>query len=183
MKVKVLRLGHRKKRDVRLTTHVCLTARALGANEVILSGEKDSSILDSVKDVSKRWGGNFKVSYKKNWKNLLKNYEVVHLTMYGEPVQDGIKEIRKSKKDKLIVVGSEKVPKELYSMADYNIAVTNQPHSEVASLSIFLHELFQGKELRNKFKNAEIQIKPKKSGKKVVRNESLAEKLRFLWKT
>jgi tRNA (cytidine56-2'-O)-methyltransferase len=33
MRVKVLRLGHRKKRDVRLTTHICLAARALGADE------------------------------------------------------------------------------------------------------------------------------------------------------
>ena len=172
MKVKVLRLGHRAKRDIRLTTHVCLTARALGANEVIISGEKDKSVIDSVKDVSKRWGGNFKISYEKNWKKTLKNYEVIHLTMYGEPIQNKIKEIRKSKKNKLIVVGSEKVPKEIYNLTDYNIAVTNQPHSEVAALSIFLHELFQGKELKNEFKNAEIKIKPKKHGKKVIRNKS-----------
>ena len=182
MKVKVLRLGHRKKRDLRLTTHVCLAARALGANEIILSGEKDDSVLDSVQDVSKRWGGKFKVSYEKNWKKTLKNHEVIHLTMYGEPVQNKIKDIRKSKKNKLIVVGSEKVPKEIYNLANHNIAVTNQPHSEVAALSIFLHELFQGKELKNKFKNAEIKIKPKKQGKNVVRKKSLMEKLKTIYK-
>ena len=168
MKLKVLRLGHRKERDKRLTTHVCLTARALGANEVILSGEKDQGILKSIQDIIDRWGGNFKVSYEKKWKSLLKNYEIIHLTMYGQPIQKQISKIRKSKKDKLIVVGSEKVPSEIYKLVDYNIAITNQPHSEVAALSIFLHEFFQGKELNKKFKG-KIKVVPQKIGKKVIK--------------
>jgi tRNA (cytidine56-2'-O)-methyltransferase len=173
MKIKVLRLGHRKKRDLRLTTHVCLTARALGANEVILSGEEDQHIIDSVKDVVSRWGGSFKIYYEKNWRKVLINhknngYKIVHLTMYGVPVQKGINKIRKDNKI-LIVVGSEKVPGEVYSVADYNIAVTNQPHSEVAALAIFLHELFKGKELNKQFRNAKVKIIPSEKGKNVLR--------------
>ncbi len=173
MKVKVLRLGHRKKRDLRLTTHVCLTARALGANEVILSGEKDESIINSVRDVADRWGGTFKVSYEKNWRKVLithklKGYKIVHLTMYGAPVQKKISAIKKHKKI-LIVVGSEKVPGEVYSVADYNVSVTSQPHSEVAALSIFLHEYFSGKELNKQFRNAKVKIVPHEKGKEVLR--------------
>ena len=175
MRVKVLRLGHRKKRDLRLTTHVCLTARALGANEVILSGEEDNHIIESVRDVAKRWGGSFKVSYEKNWKKVLINhknqgYKIVHLTMYGMPVQKKIKDVRKNKKI-LVVVGSEKVPGEVYAVADYNIAVTNQPHSEVAALSIFLHELFKGKELEKRFPKAEVRIVPSERKKNVIRKK------------
>ncbi len=40
----VLRWGHRPQRDVRLTTHVALTARALCASGFILSDTKDSHI-------------------------------------------------------------------------------------------------------------------------------------------
>lgn len=173
MKVKVLRLGHRKKRDLRLTTHVCLTARALGADEVILSGEEDESIFNSVKDVAGRWGGKFKVSYEKKWRKILvsyknKGYKIVHLTMYGMPLQKKISSIRRCNK-LLVVVGSEKVPGEVYSVADYNIAVTNQPHSEVAALAIFLHELYKGKELNKQFRNAKIKIMPREKGKRVLR--------------
>ena len=37
MKVNVLRLDHRLKRDTRITTHVCLTARAFGASKIYLA--------------------------------------------------------------------------------------------------------------------------------------------------
>ena len=177
MKLTVLRLGHRIKRDKRLTTHVCLTSRALGADDVILSGDYDESIMNSVKDIIKRWGGKFKVSYEKNWKSMLKDKEVIHLTMYGIPIQKSIQKIRSSKKDKIIVVGGEKVPAELYEMADYNIAVTNQPHSEVAALAIFLDNFFQGKELENKHSGAQIKVHPQKKGKKVQRKERIFSKL------
>ena len=43
-KVVVLRWGHSPQRDVRLTTHVALTARALCASGFILSDVKDSNI-------------------------------------------------------------------------------------------------------------------------------------------
>lgn len=59
MKINVLRLDHRQKRDARITTHVCLTARAFGANEVVLSGDEDTKLMENVRDVVKRWGGSF----------------------------------------------------------------------------------------------------------------------------
>lgn len=169
MKVWVLRLGHRRGRDPRLTTHVALTARAFGCDGVILSGEKDDSIIENIKEVVKNWGNNFEVEYEKNWRNIINNWQgkTVHLTMYGLPIQNKIDEIKESK-NILVIVGSEKVPSEVSQLADFNIAVTNQPHSEVASLAVFLDKLLDGKELEKKFKNAKIKIIPQERGKKTI---------------
>ena len=80
-------------------------------------------------------------------------------------MQKKIRELRK-KRNILVIIGSEKVPGEVYGLADYNIAVTNQPHSEVAALAIFLHEYLSGRELGKKFKGR-LQIVPKAAGKKI----------------
>ena len=48
--ITVLRLDHRLGRDTRITTHVCLTARAFGADKVILSGERDNVALLQIGD-------------------------------------------------------------------------------------------------------------------------------------
>ena len=37
-RVTVLRLGHRRERDKRITSHLGLTARAFGADQIVLSG-------------------------------------------------------------------------------------------------------------------------------------------------
>ncbi|MCK4952399.1 tRNA (cytidine(56)-2'-O)-methyltransferase, partial [Candidatus Bathyarchaeota archaeon] len=71
-------------------------------------------------------------------------------------------------KDVLIIIGSQKVPREIYQLVDYNIAIGNQPHSEVTALAIFLDRLFKGKELKKKFENAKLKIIPQKRGKKVI---------------
>ncbi len=170
--ITILRLGHRIKRDERLSTHCGLAARALGANKIIFSGEHDESLVNSVNEVSERWGGSFAASYESNWKKVISSYKkkkfaLVHLSMYGLPVQKEIRKIRK-KKNLLVIIGSEKVPGEVYHHADFNIAVSNQPHSEVAALSIFLHEYFKGKELDRKFSKAKIRIEPQERGKRVV---------------
>ena len=55
-KVYVLRLGHRPKRDKRVTTHVALVARAFNANGFVLEGD-DSHVLAAVRGVLERWGG------------------------------------------------------------------------------------------------------------------------------
>lgn len=143
----------------------------MGADAIIYSGGHDSRMMDSVKDIAERWGGKFSVSYDANWKKVIANHKkrgfcAVHATMYGLPIQNIMKDIRKKKKI-LFIIGGEKVPGELYSLADCNIAVTNQPHSEVAALAVFLHEYFQGKELSKKFKG-KIRIVPQEHGKKVV---------------
>jgi len=173
MEVNVLRLDHRRKRDARITTHVCLTARAFGASNTVLSGEKDSKLMKNVEDVVLRWGGKFKIIYRKNWENYMEEWqkkggEIVHLTMYGIPIQEAIKDIKISHRDKLVVVGGSRVPTKVYKMADHNISVTSQPHSEVSSLAIFLHMLFEGKELQLDFEDGEMKIIPTANGKKVI---------------
>lgn len=167
----ILRLGHRLGRDQRISTHCGLVSRALGADKIIYSGDQDSGIIKNIEEVGTRWGGSFSAEHQKNWKNVVEEYKrkkfsVIHLTMYGQPVHGKIKALRK-KTNILVVVGGEKVPPEIYQLADYNIAVSNQPHSEVAALAIFLHEYFVGKELEKKFKNAKLKIIPQEKGKKV----------------
>ena len=73
------------------------------------------------------------------------------------------------RKPLLIVVGAEKVDPWFYHNADYNIAIGNQPHSEVAALAIFLDRLGNGNELVKRFPDAHIRIIPQKAGKRVVR--------------
>jgi len=136
---------------------------------IILSGEKDDSIIENINEVVKNWGNHFEVKYEKKWRNVINNWKgrTVHLTMYGLPIQDKIDEIKKSK-NILIILGSEKVPSNVYHMVDFNIAIANQPHSEVGSLAIFLDKLFEGEELEKKFKNARIKIIPQGKGKKTI---------------
>ena len=170
MTITVLRLGHRPGRDVRMTTHCALVARALGAGGLIYSGERDSGIEDSVKKVVKRWGGSFKIRYEKNWKGVLARWKgtKAHLTVYGLPAQKQIAKIRKHRK-LLVIVGGEKVPGEVYNMVDYNIAVSSQPHSEIGALAIFLHEYFRGGELDRRFPGARLRVIPQERGKKTVK--------------
>jgi len=164
--IAVLRLGHRVGRDVRITTHICLAARALGAEKVFLSGEKDESIIKSIEGVVKRWGGKFGVEYRKDWRAVMRSWKgkTVHLTMYGEPLNDKVSLLRKEK-DLLVIVGAEKVPSEVYKNADFNLSVSGQPHSEVAALAVFLDRLFEGKELEKQFKNAKLRVIPQAHGK------------------
>ena len=170
--IAVLRLGHRVGRDVRITTHICLAARALGAEKVFLSGEKDESIIRSIEGVVKRWGGGFEVEYRKDWRAVMKGWrgKTVHLTMYGEPLNDRIGDLRKEK-DLLVIVGAEKVPSEVYRNADFNISVSGQPHSEVAALAVFLDRLFEGKELEKRFSGAKLRIVPQAHGKLIEEKE------------
>jgi tRNA (cytidine56-2'-O)-methyltransferase len=171
--IHVLRLGHRIARDHRISTHCGLVARAFGAHKIIYTGEKDAHLEDSIKNVVKNWGGPFEIEYSDSWKKIMgiykkKNFCVVHLTMYGLPIKKEISKIRK-KKDLLVVIGGEKVPSEVYHTSDFNISITNQPHSEVAALAVFLHEFFKGKELEKKFKKARIKIIPQKTGKLLLK--------------
>ena len=164
----VLRLGHRPERDQRVTTHVGLTARALGAGRFILAAD-DAGVIRSISDVVDRWGGNFKAENNVKWRRCITDWKasggvVVHLTMYGLNLPTVIDEVR-SHDRVLAVVGAEKVPGEVYGLADYNIAVTNQPHSEIAGLAVFLDRLFEGRELDAEFPRAKIRVIPSAHGK------------------
>jgi tRNA (cytidine56-2'-O)-methyltransferase len=68
----------------------------------------------------------------------------------------------------LVVLGAEKVPFEVYDRADYNVGVTNQPHSEVAGLAVFLDRLFEGRELDREWVDADRRVVPTETGKQVV---------------
>jgi len=152
-----------------MTTHCALTARAFGCEKMVYSGERDGEMEKSVMDVAKRWGGNFEVVYEKNWKKFLSQFpgKKVLLTMYGINLPDIIERI-KPIKDLLVIVGSEKVPSEIYDLIDYQVAVTLQPHSEVAALAVFLDWYFAGEEMKKEFKDAKIKIIPQERGKKTI---------------
>jgi tRNA (cytidine56-2'-O)-methyltransferase len=146
---------------------VGLVSRALGADKFVLVGD-DKVPIDTITDVVSKWGGNFKCELIKNWRSYLKNFSgiKIHLSMYGEPYKDSVKKIPKEK-DLLIFVGAEKVPKDVYELCDFNIAVTNQPHSEIGALAVFLDRL--NIDTKNKFDGAKLKVQPKKKGKSVVK--------------
>ena len=170
--VAVLRLGHRPGRDERMTTHVGLTARALGGDRVIFP-DNASDAAETVVDITDRFGGPFEVELADSGRSILRRWNgvVVHLTMYGERIQDVEADIRSAtlgaNTPLLIVVGAEKVPFDVYEEADWNVGVTNQPHSEVAGLAVFLDRFFEGRELERTWENADRRVVPQETGKRV----------------
>lgn len=172
--IKVLRLGHRAGRDDRISTHVGLTARQWGADEIIYSGQHDSNMMQSIKDIVQRWGGKFKVRHTEEWKKQIKDFEglKIHLTMYGEKINEKISSVKKeySEQDLLIIVGAEKVPRWVYTHVDYNLSVGTQPHSEIAALSVFMDRIQDGK-IKESFEGSEIKVKPSEDRKLTEKNE------------
>jgi tRNA (cytidine56-2'-O)-methyltransferase len=175
-KIVVLRWGHRPQRDVRLTTHVALTARALGAACFVLSDTTDEKIKETLEKIGERWGGSYSFQMGTKWRNTVRDWRdrngvVVHLTAYGENIQTSnvLERIWGTDKDVLVLVGSQKVPREFYSpeISDFNVAVGNQPHSECAALAIFLDRFLKGEILGKTFENAKLKIIPQKRGKRV----------------
>jgi tRNA (cytidine56-2'-O)-methyltransferase len=167
--VRVVRVGHRYVRDYRTLTHLCLVSRALGAEAIYLE-ELEKELQNTVSDVNHTWGGEFQV-IQGTWKRLFHEAKtegraIVHLTMYGDPLQDRIEEVREHDSF-LIAVGGPKVPGEVYQLADYNIAVTSQPHSEVAALAITIHDIQKGEELKKVFGDYKLKIIPSPRGKRV----------------
>lgn len=161
----VLRLGHRQDRDKRMTTHVGLTARAFGSKNMYLP-KMDSKVRDTLKDVTKRFGGDFEVKETKNWKRLIKewNGDVVHLTMYGSDIHEFFSE--HDLEEPLMVVGSQKVPSAVYELSDHNVSVGNQPHSEVAALAVFL-DRYNDRSIPDR-PSGELGILPSREKKRVV---------------
>lgn len=177
MDITIVRLSERGYRDLRITTHCCLVARAFGAERIILDETQDPKIKETVEKINKEFGGTFGVVYSKKPAreiNRLKKegFVIVHLTMYGEKPTQHMKKIRKNKKI-AVVVGSSKVPWHVYCDADYNISITRQPHSEIAALGVFMHYLNGGKEEEMVFKEARKMVIPEKRGKHVERVNGL----------
>ena len=178
MRVVVLRLGHRRSRDKRISTHVGLVARAFGADGIVFVGDVEDKVLESIRKVVERWGGPFFVERVESYREYIKDWKrrggmVVHLTMYGINIEgtDVLDRIRRTGRDILVVVGAEKVPRDVYELADFNVAIGNQPHSEVSALAVFLDRLFEGKELTRQFIGARLVIIPSERGKIVKRVE------------
>lgn len=175
MNIVVLRIGHRPERDQRVTTHVGLAARALGARGMLLASD-DKDVIKSIDEVTRRWGGDFLARSVESWKQEIRKWQedggtVVHLTMYGQNLPDVIEDISKAGSI-MIVVGAEKVPPEIYQLADWNVAVGSQPHSEIASLAVFLdrlHGVHNVDPLTKDFPGGSLKITPAPRGK-VVRD-------------
>lgn len=167
----VLRLGHRIGRDKRITTHAALVARAFGADKIIIS-TNDRKIEKNIQSICKRFGGDFEIETGLDYKKIIKQWNdtIVHLTMYGDELDKSINKIDKNR-DLLVIVGAEKVPSQIYDIADFNISVSNQPHSEVAALAIFLDRYTRGKWQEKQFKG-KIEILPSNKGKKVVSKDN-----------
>lgn len=180
--VTVLRIGHRPYRDKRITTHVALVSRAFGASRILVD-YKDDVLEETVNKVTENFGGDFFIDTGINWSRELKTFKglKVHLTMYGMPVEKVINDIRSrfSNEDCMIVVGAEKVPPEAYQECDYNVAIMNQPHSEVSALAIFLDRLFDGKE-KITGKRSKFRITPMERGKMVTIFPTEEDSIRIL---
>src|SRR5436309_12939803 len=84
----ILRIGHRVYRDSRVTTHVCLTARALGADGVIIADREDKVVESTIRNVTDRFGGHFHVKSGIPWRKADRDWKasggkILHLTACG----------------------------------------------------------------------------------------------------
>ena len=167
--VELLRLGHRAGRDPRLTTHLALVARAFGAPRMYLH-PPDPAISERLESVARRWGGTFEVLGVEDWKRTVREFDglVVHLTMYGLPIDRVAARLARSHR-LLVVVGGAKVPPALYQLAGVNVAVGNQPQSEVGAAAVFLDRVRGGVHASD-FAGAEQTIVPRARGKVVRTN-------------
>ena len=175
MVIEVVRIGQRVVRDDRVTTHVALVARAFGANTILMT-EVNPDIKDTLEKINKTWGGNFSIEFIDSWKPVIKmkkenDFKIVHLSMYGEKINDIQSDLIKEE-NLLIVVGAEKVPREIYEFADYNVGIGSQPHSEISALAILLDRIQQGSQFNKVFSGAKRKIIPTKKGKTVVMKET-----------
>lgn len=175
MQIEVLRIGQRVVRDDRVTTHVALVARAFGASRIYMN-EINPEIKDTIKKINDTWGGDFEIVMIQSWRKIIKQkidegFGVVHLTMYGESVEQISKKIVKMERKILVVVGAQKVPREVYDTSEYNVGVGSQPHSEISALAVLLDRIQGGKQFGKKFPNARRTIIPTNKGKNVTINK------------
>ena len=121
----IMRICHRPPRDKRVTTHVALSSGALGAKGIYVDTE-DPVLEENVRSVVQRFGGDYSIKTGVSWKEATKDFQgkVVHLTMYGQRVDEALPKIPRDE-DIMIIVGAEKVPAEVYQRADFNVSVGN----------------------------------------------------------
>ena len=177
--VTVVRLGHRHQRDKRITSHLGLTARAMGANHFVLCGDDDQGVLETLTDVTENFGGKFTSEHQPKPMGYLRHFSkqggrIVHLTMYGE-AYDSVANDIPTDAPIAVVVGGAKVPGEIYKLADYNVAVGHQPHSEVSALALFMSEMMGGVAGPEQFAGARLEVRPHPSGKVVIDRKTDSE--------
>ncbi len=170
MTVTVIRAGHRPYRDKRITTHVALVARAFGADSILVDS-KDEKLETTIHNTVKNFGGNFSITTGVNWREHFRKFPGlrVYLTMYGIPLQVHWKQLLSElwkTGNMAVLVGAEKIPAEAYQISDFNIAVGNQPHSEVSALAVFLDKLLGEFEYRKSF-IGHLNVIPSDRGKDV----------------
>ena len=175
MKISVLRIGQRLVRDDRVTTHVALVARAFGASRIYMN-DVSPDIANTISGINERWGGDFAITFIDDWMDVIRRckrdgYAIVHLTMYGRPVSEAACEIMQEDKI-LAVVGAQKVPRPVYDLAKYNVAVSSQPHSEISALAVLLDRIQEGRQFEKTFAGARRRIVPTNTGKMVVGRDS-----------
>ena len=166
----IMRIGHRPERDKRVTTHVALSSRALGAKGIYVDTE-DPVLEENIRSVATRFGGDYSIQTGVTWQKATKDFKgkIVHLTMYGQRVDEALPKIP-TDEDIMVIVGAEKVPAEVYQRADFNISVGSQPHSEIAALAIFLYLYTGGKHLYED-RDGEMTVIPNERGKTVVKKD------------
>ena len=161
-----------------MTTHVALTARAFGAEGVILP-DSAGQAARTTEDITDRFGGPFAVEQVTDPQRVVRAHDgpVVHLTMYGEPLEEVLSAVRSALETAmgLIVVGGGKVPGAVYDRADWNVAVGNQPHSEIAALAVCLDRLQAGRWADRRWTDADRRFIPQASGKRVIGDGESAE--------
>lgn len=176
MTIEVLRIGQRPVRDDRVTTHAALVARAFGASRIYMT-EANPEIKGAIQAINERWGGAFDVTYVDKWRPILhekkrQGYVIVHLSMYGESINSIQGKLCTLLEDEecgiLVIVGAEKVPRDVYDTSDYNVSVGTQPHSEIAALAVLLDRIQTGKQFDVQFSDAQRKIIPSRRGKNVT---------------
>lgn len=153
---------------------MALAARAFGADSIHID-TPDAKLEDTVKRVVEQFGGDFVVRTGVSPKGMIKHFKgcTVHLTMYGMTLESVLDEIPDD--DILVVVGSEKVPGYVFNMANFNVSVTDQPHSEVSALAIFLDRVAKGSS-SERFRGAKMRILPSRRYKKVASGDERKNK-------
>ena len=181
----ILRLGYRLGRDPRITTHLALVARALGANRFLFSGDDDERLAENIGSVNQRFGGDMVVEHVKSPMAWLRKFVgdgiegnppgiAVHLTMYGASYRSVTPTIRRDR-PLVVVVGGAKVPSEVFQISQYNLAVGNQPHSEGAALALFMEAWFGEGGSERHFPDAKLVIEPSARGKSVIDRDRISE--------
>lgn len=157
--------------------YLALTARALGASAITITGRKDRKILKHISSTNRKWGGRFSVSFTNDYRKILKGsnrYKKVYLTRYGLPLNK-FSYVLRTYKNILLIVTLRENPGTIHNLSDFNISISDQPHSASASVAIFLHDFFGGRELAMHFENAKYKVVPKERG---VDIEKVARRLR-----